>query len=57
MTPLFFRTAYIGLSYYHGRDYMNIRYDLPVNIVKANLTFRIDGYKPVLRFKRIDPAL
>lgn len=43
--PLYWETVGFMLSYYHGRDYLNIRYDLPVNLFKAGCTFQLGRYR------------
>jgi hypothetical protein len=46
-TGLFFtdtRCASLNFQYHYGRDYMNVRYDMPVSNFLVGLNFAINGY-------------
>lgn len=40
------------LHYYRGRDYSNMRYDLPVNAIMGGLSLSINKYKPPFSSKQ-----
>lgn len=46
LVPLYAETVGFTLAAYYGRDYLNIRYDLPVFIWRFGLTFQIGRYRP-----------
>jgi hypothetical protein len=46
LVPLYVESVGFTFSAYYGRDYLNIRYDLPVFLWRFGLTFQIDRYRP-----------
>lgn len=46
VSPLTYRTTSFMLKYYYGRDYLNIRYDLPVSFLMVAVTMNLNKYRP-----------